>query len=77
MISGLSKKIVEQKDTNDKEAAVNEINTGVYCFDNKTLFQALHEVTNKNAQGEYYLTDVVEILKKKRRNCRCLQNAKL
>ncbi|MDG2984464.1 bifunctional UDP-N-acetylglucosamine diphosphorylase/glucosamine-1-phosphate N-acetyltransferase GlmU [Latilactobacillus curvatus] len=62
---GIVEKIVEQKDTNDKEAAVNEINTGVYCFDNKTLFQALHEVTNKNAQGEYYLTDVVEILKKK------------
>jgi len=60
---GIVEKIVEQKDTNDKEAAVTEINTGVYCFDNQTLFKALHQVTNQNAQGEYYLTDVVEILK--------------
>lgn len=57
-------KIVEQKDTTPAEAAINEINTGVYCFDNQTLFQALHQVTNDNAQHEYYLTDVIEICQK-------------
>ncbi|WP_409021939.1 bifunctional UDP-N-acetylglucosamine diphosphorylase/glucosamine-1-phosphate N-acetyltransferase GlmU [Dellaglioa sp. P0083] len=61
---GIVEKIVEQKDATIQEANVQEINTGVYCFDNKTLFEALHEVTNDNAQGEYYLTDVMEILKK-------------
>ncbi|MHC9533460.1 bifunctional UDP-N-acetylglucosamine diphosphorylase/glucosamine-1-phosphate N-acetyltransferase GlmU [Dellaglioa sp. L3N] len=61
---GIVEKIVEQKDATIQEANVQEINTGVYCFDNQTLFAALHEVTNDNAQGEYYLTDVMEILKK-------------
>lgn len=56
-------KIIEQKDATEKEAAINEVNTGVYCFDNKALFAALHKVTNNNAQGEYYLTDVIGILK--------------
>jgi len=62
---GTVQKIVEQKDANHEEALVNEINTGVYCFDNQSLFKALHEVNNNNAQGEYYLTDVIEILKNK------------
>lgn len=61
---GLVKKIVEQKDASEEEAAVDEINTGVYCFDNKTLFARLHEVGNDNAQGEYYLPDVIEIIRK-------------
>ncbi|GEK28835.1 bifunctional UDP-N-acetylglucosamine diphosphorylase/glucosamine-1-phosphate N-acetyltransferase GlmU [Furfurilactobacillus siliginis] len=60
---GLVEKIVEQKDASVEEAAVQEINTGVYVFDNKALFDALHQVKNTNAQGEYYLTDVIEILK--------------
>lgn len=60
---GTVQKIVEQKDTTPEEAKIHEINTGVYCFDNKALFSALHEVKNDNAQGEYYLTDVIEILK--------------
>ena len=57
-------KIVEQKDANDFEKAITEINTGTYVFDNKALFKALGELTTDNAQGEYYLTDVIEILKK-------------
>jgi len=60
---GTVQKIVEQKDATHEEALVNEINTGVYCFDNKSLFKALHQVTNNNAQSEYYLPDVIEILK--------------
>lgn len=57
-------KIVEQKDANDFEKAITEINTGTYVFDNKALFKALGELKTDNAQGEYYLTDVIEIFKK-------------
>ncbi len=58
-------RIVEQKDASDEEKACPEINSGIYCFDTKKLFQALAKVGNTNAQGEYYLTDVPTILKKK------------
>ena len=58
-------KIVEQKDATAEEAAVKEINTGVYCFDNKELFTALHQIKNDNAQGEYYLPDVMKFSKNK------------
>ena len=61
--SGNVVKIVEQKDANDEELAVTEINTGVACYDNEILFEALKLVGNENAQGEYYLTDLVEIIK--------------
>lgn len=57
------RKIVEQKDCSPEEDQVREINTGTYCFDNAKLFAALERVTNSNAQGEYYLTDVIGILR--------------
>lgn len=60
---GSVSKIVEQKDASEKEQAVQEINTGTYCFDNKSLFAAIEKVENNNSQGEYYLPDVMEILK--------------
>ncbi|EPA8157684.1 bifunctional UDP-N-acetylglucosamine diphosphorylase/glucosamine-1-phosphate N-acetyltransferase GlmU [Enterococcus hirae] len=60
---GSVEKIVEQKDTTPEEALVQEINTGTYCFDNQALFEALNKVGTDNAQGEYYLTDIIEILK--------------
>ena len=60
---GIVEKIVEQKDTTSEEALVQEINTGTYCFDNQALFEALNKVGTDNAQGEYYLTDIIEILK--------------
>lgn len=59
---GTVRKIVEEKDTNTYEEKIQEINTGFYCFDAKELFWALGLVNNDNAQGEYYLTDTVEIL---------------
>lgn len=62
--AGIVEKIVEQKDATEEEAQVNEINTGVYVFDNQALFEALHQVNNDNAQGEYYLTDVIGIFQK-------------
>lgn len=60
---GIVERIVEQKDATKEEQAIHEINTGVYCFDNRKLFAALKLLKNNNAQGEYYLTDVIGILK--------------
>ncbi|MEO2077186.1 MAG: bifunctional UDP-N-acetylglucosamine diphosphorylase/glucosamine-1-phosphate N-acetyltransferase GlmU [Bacillus sp. (in: firmicutes)] len=60
---GFVEKIVEHKDATEAEREINEINTGTYCFDNKALFEALKNVSNDNVQGEYYLPDVIEILK--------------
>ncbi|WP_350454898.1 bifunctional UDP-N-acetylglucosamine diphosphorylase/glucosamine-1-phosphate N-acetyltransferase GlmU [Slackia heliotrinireducens] len=58
---GAVARIVEQKDCTPEEAAVTECNAGFYCFDTPALFEALSHVSNNNAQGEYYLTDVLEI----------------
>lgn len=55
-------KIVEQKDAAADEAAVCEINSGMYVFSGKELKAALDQLTPNNAQGEYYLTDTLEIL---------------
>ena len=55
--------IVEQKDASDEEKQIDEINSGIYCFDSKKLYAALSQVRNDNAQGEYYLTDVPRILR--------------
>lgn len=60
--SGQVIKIVEQKDASPAELAVNEVNTGIYCFECSALFDALLQVNCANAQGEYYLTDVIGIL---------------
>lgn len=57
-------RIVEHKDCNEEELKVQEINAGMYCFDIKELLAALDNLSNDNAQGEYYLTDVIGILKK-------------
>jgi bifunctional UDP-N-acetylglucosamine pyrophosphorylase / glucosamine-1-phosphate N-acetyltransferase len=59
---GNFQKIVEQKDASEDERKVREINSGIYCFESKDLFDALKRVEPKNEQGEYYLTDVAEIL---------------
>ncbi|MER2058680.1 MAG: sugar phosphate nucleotidyltransferase, partial [Niallia sp.] len=60
---GVVEKIVEHKDATEAERKITEINTGTYLFDNALLFQALNNVSNENVQGEYYLPDVIEILK--------------
>jgi len=54
--------IKEAKDCSSEERKINEINTGIYCFQAKTLFDSLKKITNQNAQKEYYLTDVIHIL---------------
>ena len=61
--NGVFEKIVEHKDATDDEKQIDEINSGIYCFDTKKLFSALSQVSNNNAQGEYYLTDVPSILR--------------
>jgi len=58
-------KIVEESDADTKEKAICEINTGIYCIESPFLFAALQEVGRANAQGEYYLTDVVTIALKR------------
>lgn len=55
-------KIVEQKDALPKELSIQEINTGTYCFDLKSLREVIKNITPNNAQGEYYLTDMVALL---------------
>lgn len=55
-------KIVEQKDASEDEKKINEINSGMYVFDAENLVDALAKLTPNNAQGEYYLTDTLEIL---------------
>ncbi|WP_225749773.1 bifunctional UDP-N-acetylglucosamine diphosphorylase/glucosamine-1-phosphate N-acetyltransferase GlmU [Paraeggerthella sp. Marseille-Q4926] len=57
-------RIVEQKDATPEEAALRECNSGFYCFDARALFDALAQVGNDNAQGEFYLTDVLEICRR-------------
>lgn len=59
--SGSVVKIVEQKDASTEELLVQEINTGVYCFRIPGLFNALKRISPANAQGEFYLTDVIQI----------------
>lgn len=56
-------KIVEQKDTTEEEAKVKEVNTGVYIFRADSLNKAFEKLGNNNSQGEYYLTDTLEIIK--------------
>jgi bifunctional UDP-N-acetylglucosamine pyrophosphorylase / glucosamine-1-phosphate N-acetyltransferase len=55
--------IKEQRDANEDERQIREVNSGIYCFDSAKLFEALQRVQPTNSQGEYYLTDVPEILK--------------
>ena len=55
-------KIVENKDANDKEQRIKEINSGIYCFDVDSLKYAVNKINSNNSQGEYYLTDTIEIL---------------
>ena len=59
---GTVEKIVEFKDATPEEREVREVNTGIYAFNNEALFEGLKLLKNDNAQHEYYITDLVEIL---------------
>lgn len=58
-------KIVEEKDATEEEKLITEINTGIFVVKAVTLFTVLKELSNSNAQGEYYLTDIVELIRRK------------
>lgn len=60
--AGNVQKIVETKDCDEKELQITEVNSGVFIFDNQKLFELLDQVDNNNAQGEYYLPDVIGLL---------------
>ena len=57
--------VVEEKDTTPSQKEIKEINAGIYCFDIEELLDALEKIKPNNAQGEYYLTDVVQIMNEK------------
>lgn len=62
--AGLVEKIVEHKDCSPEELRVGEINTGTFVFDSRELFEGLKHIDNRNSQGEYYLTDLMEVFLK-------------
>jgi bifunctional UDP-N-acetylglucosamine pyrophosphorylase / glucosamine-1-phosphate N-acetyltransferase len=57
--NGQIQAIVEHKDATDEQRQIKEINTGIYCVSNAKLHEWLPRLSNNNAQGEYYLTDIV------------------
>jgi len=57
-------RIVEDKDATDDVRRIREINSGLFCFDARSLFPILHRVDRRNVQGEYYLTDAIELFRK-------------
>lgn len=62
--SGAVTKIVEAKDASADEKKINEVNAGIYVFSGEHLFDNLRGLSNSNAQGEYYLTDLLAVLRK-------------
>lgn len=62
------KEIVEQKDATPEQQAIKEINTGVYCLNWQSVRKAFSELKNNNAQGEYYLTDIIKWADKNSKN---------
>lgn len=59
LADGSVDRIIEEKDASPEEKKINEINSGIYVFKRKELFDALHHIKPNNAQHEYYLTDVL------------------
>src|SRR5512136_2501755 len=67
--TGWLEKIVEEKDGSEEEKLIREINTGIFCIKAPFLIDGLKEIGQENAQGEYYLTDLVEIGRKRGMRC--------
>jgi bifunctional UDP-N-acetylglucosamine pyrophosphorylase / glucosamine-1-phosphate N-acetyltransferase len=73
--TGELERIVEHKDATPEQRLIKEINSGIYCFDTAKLFRALKHIEPANEQGEYYLTDVAEILRNEgNKVAACLHN---
>jgi bifunctional UDP-N-acetylglucosamine pyrophosphorylase/glucosamine-1-phosphate N-acetyltransferase len=67
--TGWLERIVEEKDASEEEKLIREINTGIFCVKASFLIDGLKEIGQENAQGEYYLTDLVEIGRKRGLRC--------
>jgi bifunctional UDP-N-acetylglucosamine pyrophosphorylase/glucosamine-1-phosphate N-acetyltransferase len=59
-------RIVEERDASPAQRQIKEINSGIYAFDLAPLFDALRGISSKNAQGEYYLTDLVAVYRRRK-----------
>jgi bifunctional UDP-N-acetylglucosamine pyrophosphorylase/glucosamine-1-phosphate N-acetyltransferase len=70
--AGRLARIVEERDATPGERAIKEINGGIYTFDLAPLFEALRGIASRNAQGEYYLTDLIAIYRRRRRRVETL-----
>ncbi len=68
-------KIVEYKDATEEEKAIKFCNSGVMAFDGKVMFDLLSKIQNKNASGEYYLTDAIEIARKEGLKCSAIETS--
>ncbi len=68
-LEGWLERIVEEKDATEEERMIREINTGIYCIRSSFLMEGLGEIGRENAQREYYLTDLVEIARKRGLRC--------
>jgi bifunctional UDP-N-acetylglucosamine pyrophosphorylase/glucosamine-1-phosphate N-acetyltransferase len=64
---GRISRIVEERDASPAERGINEINSGIYAFDLKGLFTSLRSLGTENAQGEYYLPDLIRTYRRQRR----------
>ncbi|KIM10549.1 MAG: bifunctional N-acetylglucosamine-1-phosphate uridyltransferase/glucosamine-1-phosphate acetyltransferase [Sulfuricurvum sp. PC08-66] len=64
IVDGAVERIVEQKDCTPQELAIDTVNAGVYAFDASILSTFIPQLSNANAQKEYYLTDVIALAKK-------------
>jgi bifunctional UDP-N-acetylglucosamine pyrophosphorylase/glucosamine-1-phosphate N-acetyltransferase len=65
-VGGRIARIVEQRDASPVQRRVREINSGIYAFDLGPLFEALRSIASKNAQGEYYLTDLIAVYRRRK-----------
>jgi bifunctional UDP-N-acetylglucosamine pyrophosphorylase/glucosamine-1-phosphate N-acetyltransferase len=70
--AGRIQRIVEERDASGPERAITEVNSGIYCFDLAPLFSSLHRLAADNAQGEYYLTDLVAAYRQEQRKLETL-----
>ena len=61
--NGNVESIVEEKDATEEQRKITEVNSGIYCFDGKSLKSVLEKIDNNNIQKEYYLTDALDILR--------------
>lgn len=66
-------RIVEEREASLYDKAIEEVNAGVYCFKAQQLFDSLKEIKNDNKKGEYYLTDIISVFRKKNLKVECVQ----